>query len=85
MDILLDYPQYGIVPSGRYMYRTRNALDSALNVSKHRKEWYIDSLKYYTFWALDESERRLGYIPDFVQYTIMYDLLARLPDERISG
>ena len=77
MDILLDYPQYGIVPSGRYMYRTRNALDSALNVSKHRKEWYIDSLKYYTFWALDESERRLGYIPDFVQYTIMYDLLAR--------
>lgn len=77
MDILLDYPRYGIVPSGRYMYRTRNALDSALNVSKHRKEWYIDSLKYYTFWALDESERRLGYIPDFVQYTIMYDLLAR--------
>ena len=77
MDILLDYPQYGIVPSGRYMYRTRNALDSALNVSKHRKEWYIDSLKYYTIWALDESERRLGYIPDFVQYTIMYDLLAR--------
>ena len=77
MDILLDYPRYGIVPSGRYMYRTRNALDSALNVSKHCKEWYIDSLKYYTFWALDESERRLGYIPDFVQYTIMYDLLAR--------
>ena len=68
MDILLDCPRYGIVPSGRYMYRTRNALDSALNVSKHRKEWYIDSLKYYTFWALDESERRLGYIPDFVQY-----------------
>ena len=77
MDILLDCPRYGIVPSGRYMYRTRNALDSALNVSKHRKEWYIDCLKYYTFWTLDESERRLGYIPDFVQYTIMYDLLAR--------
>ena len=77
MDILLDCPRYGIVPSGRYMYRTRNTLNSALNVSKHRKEWYIDSLKYYTFWALDESERRLGYVPDFVQYTIMYDLLAR--------
>ena len=77
MSLLLDNPRYGIVPSGRYMYRTRNALDSALNVSKHRKEWYIDSLKHYTFWALDESERRLGYVPDFVQYTIMYDLLAR--------
>lgn len=78
MDILLDCPKYGIVPSGRYMYRTRNALDSALNVSKHRREWYIDCLKHYTFWALDESKRRLGYIPNFVQYTIMYDLLARL-------
>ena len=90
MDILLDYPRYGIVPSGRYMYRTRNALDSALNVSKHCKEWYIDSLKYYTFWALDESERRLGYIPDFVQYTIMYDLLARFrmkkfPDDAMTA
>ena len=77
MSLLLNNPKYGVVPAGRYMYRTRSALDSALNVSKHRKEWYIDSLKYYTFWALDESERRLGYVPDFVQYTIMYDLLAR--------
>ena len=81
MSLLLNNPKYGVVPAGRYMYRTRSALDSALNVSKHRKEWYIDSLKYYTFWALDESERRLGYVPDFVQYTIMYDLL----DEKISG
>ena len=77
MSLLLNNPKYGVVPAGRYMYRTRSALNSALNVSKHRKEWYIDSLKYYTFWALDESERRLGYVPDFVQYTIMYDLLAR--------
>ena len=83
MTLFLDNPRYGVVPAGRYMYRTRNALDSALNVSKHRKEWYLDSLKYYTFWALDESEHRLGYIPDFVQYTIMYDLLARFRMKKI--
>lgn len=77
MKLLLDNPKYGIVPKGRYMYRARNAMNSALNGSKLHREWYIDCLKHYILWALNEAEARFGSIPDFVQYNVMYDLQGR--------
>lgn len=40
MDILLDCPRYGIVPSGRYSIVLETLWIPALNVSKHRKEVY---------------------------------------------
>ena len=90
MKLLLDNPKYGIVPEGRYMYRARNAMNSALNGSKQHREWYIDCLKNYILWALNEAEARFGYIPDFVQYNVMYDLQGRfkvheIPDTVLSS
>lgn len=83
MQLLLDNPRYGIVPQGRYMYRARTAMNSALNGSKSHREWYIDCLKNYIFWALDESRARFGHIPDFVQYNVMYDLQGRFKVDEI--
>ena len=45
MQLLLDHPYYGIVPSGCYYYRFRNTQNSALNGTKLHREWYLDCLK----------------------------------------
>ena len=83
MELLLENPQYGIVPQGRYLYRARTSMNSALNGSKSHREWYIDCLKNYIFWALDEAKSRFGAIPDYVQYNVMYDLQGRFKVDEI--
>lgn len=85
MNLFLKNPKYGIVPQGRYLYRSRNAMDSALNGSKQHREWYIDCLKHYIFWALDKAQAQFGYIPAFVQYNIMYDLQGRFKVDEIPA
>lgn len=83
MQLLFKNPRYGIVPQGRYMYRARAAMNSALNGSKLHREWYIDCLKNYIFWALDEAKALFGSVPDFVQYNVMYDLQGRFKVDEI--
>ena len=83
MELLLENPQYGIVPQGRYLYRARTSMNSALNGSKSHREWYIGCLKNYIFWALDEAKSRFGAIPDYVQYNVMYDLQGRFKVDEI--
>lgn len=85
MKLLLDNPRYGIVPQGRYLYRARSTMDSALNGSKQHREWYIDCLKNYIFWALNEAKAKFGKIPEFVQYNIMYDLQGRFKVDEIPA
>lgn len=77
MELLLDHPYYGIVPSGCYYYRFRNTQNSALNGTKQHKEWYLDCLKNYIQWALETARQKYGRIPYFVQYNVMYDLQSR--------
>lgn len=77
MQLLLEHPYYGIVPSGCYYYRFRNTQNSALNGTKLHKEWYLDCLKDYLLWALQTARQKYGSIPLFVQYNIMYDLQSR--------
>ena len=77
MQLLLEHPYYGIVPSGCYYYRFRNTQNSALNGTKLHKEWYLDCLKDYLLWALQTARQKYGSIPLFVQYNVMYDLHSR--------
>ena len=78
MQLLLEHPYYGIVPSGCYYYRFRNTQNSALNGTKLHKEWYLDCLKNYLLWALQAARQKYGSIPLFVQYNVMYDLQSRV-------
>lgn len=83
MILQLENPKYGIVPQGRYLYRARSTMDSALNGSKLHREWYIDCLKNYINWALNTAEEKFGYIPEYVQYNVMYDLQGRFKVDEI--
>lgn len=82
MEILLKKCRYGVVPGGKYMYRTRMTGDSAISSSAEKKDWYINYLERFSLKTLKMYEEEYGYIPRFVQYTIMYDLQwrFRLPE-----
>ncbi len=84
MELLLENPQYGIVPQGRYLYRARTSMNSALNGSKSHREWYIDCLKNYIFWALMRRNPVSEPFPDYVQYNVMYDLQGRFKVDEIQ-
>lgn len=83
MNLLLQRSRYGIVPEGRYFYRFRNTMNSAVNGSKLHREWYLDCLKDYILWSAETALDRLGHIPEFVQFTMMYDLQSRFRMEEL--
>lgn len=83
MNLLLQRSRYGIVPEGRYYYRFRNTMNSAVNGSKLHREWYLDCLKDYILWSAKAAMDRFGYVPKFVQFTMMYDLQSRFRMEEL--
>ena len=56
MELLLENPQYGIVPTGALPVSCPYIHEFCLNGSKSHREWYIDCLKNYIFWALAERK-----------------------------
>lgn len=77
MEMLLKKCRYGVVPDGMYMYRTRMTGDSAISSSAQKKDWYIDYLERFSMKTLKMYQKEYGYVPKFVQHTIMYDLQWR--------
>lgn len=75
--ILLETETLGVVKQARYCYRSRLVGGSALQTSTSRKGWYIDSLKLFSLELIRYSIEKKGYVPKFIQYTLMYDLQWR--------
>ena len=90
MQILLQSPRYGVVKEATYWYRRRaSGQSSAIQSSVHTREWYVNYIKYFALWSMDESRAIYGAVPYFVQYIIMYELQWRysmetLPEEVLS-
>ena len=80
----------GMVASGRYEYRRRSEGEqSALQTSTQNKNWYNDMLKYFSMEVIQYYLKDHGYVPKFVQNTIMYDLqwklkIPYLPDNLLT-
>lgn len=72
MKLLIVKPVIGLVADTRYNYRKEGG--STLSISTHKKESYIPYLNHFSLWALREAENKFGYVPKFVQNTVMYDL-----------
>ena len=83
MSLLMKKSRYGVVPAGRYYYRFRNTMDSAINCSRQHREWYLDCMKNHIFWAIEASGRQFGFIPKFVQFNLMYGLQSYFRTEEI--
>lgn len=78
IDILLDKMLYGLVRGASYLYRKRDTGDSAVDLGRNKPCYYVPYLERFTLYSLENAFNKKGYIPQFVQYTCMYDLQWRL-------
>lgn len=81
LKLLINSPYIGVVSNGKYNYRKYG--NSTLDKCNYKKEWYLVYLEHFVEWALDTAKRKNGFIPKFVQYTLMYDLQWKLLQSHI--
>lgn len=72
LKILIQKKKLGVVSDCKYHYRKRS--NANLDNVQNNPSWYLPSLKKFSKWALDYSKEKLGYIPEFVQYMVLYEL-----------
>lgn len=88
--LLLNKCTLGVVAEGMYMYRRRlTGAPSALQTTTQRAEWYLPCLKYFHIEILEYYKEKMGYVPKFIQASLMYDIQWRIrqnefPEEAIS-
>ena len=84
IQVLMEKMKYGVVPEACYWYRKRTiGAASAIQSSLNNKKWYLDYMKYFALWTVNNSRaKNQGVVPLFVQYTLMYDLQWRFNSEK---
>lgn len=81
VKILLEKQKIGVVSNVKYRYRKRS--DSNVGSAQSKKGWYGEYLDRYSYWAIEYCMQKLGCVPKFVQYMIMYDLQWKYLAEEI--
>lgn len=76
-ELILDKLAYGVIAGPTYYYRKRLSLDSATGSALKNRRWYLDTLKYVHQHIFDYASYKLGYVPEYIQFLIMYDLQWR--------
>ena len=76
LRILLRKPFLGVVHDCEYKYRRRGG--SRVTLGSTKKGWYNDYVKLFTLKSMYAARDMYGYIPRFVQNTVMCDLQWRL-------
>ena len=82
--ILLDKMSYGVIKGGGYNYRRRFDESSTIDTSLRDKSFYNGRLKGYFRELIDYSKEKLGYVPKFIQYLIVYDIQWLIMSEDIE-
>ena len=78
LKILGEKCTLGVVSNITYWYRRRSAgTESAVQGSASRKEWYLPYMQYFQQYCIKYFLNKLGYVPFFVQNTLMYHLQWR--------
>lgn len=74
--VLLEKKTIGFLCSTKYWYRRHD--NTLMNNAKDEKKWYLDTLRDFSFYLLDYAQEKCGYVPKFVQNTVMYEMQWRL-------
>lgn len=82
--ILLDKFKYGVVKEAKHWYRKRITNNSALQTANTKKEWYSDHIKKLMLGLINYSLEKVGIVPLYVQYEIMYDLQWKIREKNID-
>lgn len=84
--ILLEKMTLGVVAKTSYQYRRRTqGSSSAIQGSENNPQWYMPYLKKYTSEVISYCLQRKGYVPKYVQYSLLYDLQWRIKQEHIPA
>lgn len=76
----------GLVATGTYLYRRRSEGEqSAIQMTGQRPDWYLPYMRYFCLDTLQFYKDKYGYVPRFIQYTLMYDLQWRIRQEKIPA
>lgn len=70
--VLLLKKKLGVVKEACYTYLKRST--SSVGGAQAKKGWYNTYLSNFSQYAFDYCLDKLGYIPKFIQYMVMYDL-----------
>ena len=77
-QIILQKEKYGIISSSKYNYRKRKEGNSAIQVTRENKYWYLDSFPHCHDYLINMSRERYGEVIPYVQHFIMYEIQWRL-------
>lgn len=72
--LLIQEKKYALINNCEYYYRKRPDESSITDIFKSRKEYFIEKINYFYKQLIDYSIEELGFLPDFIKYTIAYDV-----------
>ena len=79
LKILIKKMKIGVITGCQYLYRRRTRGElSAVQKGGTTKDWYMQCVNRFVWDILNFSYRTVGFVPEFVQYTITYDLQWRI-------
>ncbi len=90
LELFMEKPFLGVIHNAAYYYRRRaNGTVSLTSGVVGRKSWYIPWIEAFAEQSIKDYQNSWGYVPEFVQYTIMYELQWRfwkehIPDEVLT-
>ena len=61
-----------------YYYRRRAEGGSLTNLAPQSPAWYLDCIEFGHLALFEDCRQRLGSVPDFVKWTVLYDLLPKV-------
>ena len=86
LSVLMKKMTLGLVKDATYWYRKRSVGESSAGQSAvYKKEWYGDTIRFFSLGLMDISERLFGKIPEFIQYQVMYDFQWRWRQNHIPA
>ena len=72
--ILLKKMKLGVVRDAAYFYRKRFTANSTIDSAVKDKRYYFPRFDRYFKELINYSLNKCGYVPKFIQFTLMYDL-----------
>ena len=85
-QVMMNKRTLGLVSSCCYRYRIRvSGQASAIQSGAQKPQWYIPVLKYFHCQLVETAISKLGYVPRYIQYVLMYDLKWRFRRASLSN
>ncbi len=85
LDVLSRRMTLGVIDTTKYFYRRRSVGEESLVTSvKKKRAWYFEYFTHLVDWSVDFYKNKFGYVPYFLQYSLLSDIHFRFTQEYTS-